>query len=191
MNFVKEYKLAFDFLKKSKEFIYLVIGLFLFFGLVGFFVPVPEVIRVQIIEMIKNLLAQTEGLNAFELVKFIFLNNFSSSFFSIFFGVFFGILPFFSIIFNGYILGFVCSLSVREAGIFSLWKLFPHGIFEIPAIFISFALGIKFGTFLFWRKKKDSFSKLFWEIVRVFILIVIPLLIVAAVIEGNLVFLFS
>ena len=47
-----------------------------------------------------------------------------------------------SIAFNGYVIGFILEKSVLIDGLGVLWKLVPHGIFELPAIFISFGLVI-------------------------------------------------
>ena len=90
---------------------------------------------------------------------------------------------------NGYILGFVSSMSVESAGVASLGKIIPHGIFELPAIFISLGLGLKFGTFAFQKNKAKSFKNYLINSLRVFLLIVIPLLIIAGIIEGTLIFL--
>jgi len=68
----------------------------------------------------------------------------------------------------------------------TLWKLFPHGIFELPAVFISLALGMKLGTFIFQKKKMNSFKDYLWNSFRIFIFVVIPLLVIAAFIEGYL-----
>jgi len=50
-------------------------------------------------------------------------------------------------------------------------------------------MGLKFGTFIFQKKRMKSFKNYFWNGLRVFLLVVIPLLIIAAVIEGSLIFL--
>ena len=102
-----------------------------------------------------------------------------------------GIYPVVATIANGFILGFVASMAVSSEGFFVLWRIFPHGIFELPAIFISFGLGLKIGTFIFQKKKFESFKKYFMNSLKVFLFIIIPLLIIAAIIEGGLIFLFS
>jgi stage II sporulation protein M len=63
--------------------------------------------------------------------------------------VFFAITPLVVLVVNGYVLGFVANKSVGSQGILVLWRLMPHGIFEIPAIIISIAVGIRLGMFLF------------------------------------------
>ena len=185
----KEYQNSLNFLKESKKFIWIVVGLFLAFALIGFFIPVPDVISKQIFEFIKEILGKTENMSQGQLIKFIFLNNIQSSFLGMVFGVFLGIFPVISTIANGYLLGFVANFAIQENGIFSLWRILPHGIFELPAVFISFALGLRIGASIFSKKKFRKFNETFISCLKVFVLIVIPLLIIAAIIEGSLIFL--
>jgi uncharacterized membrane protein SpoIIM required for sporulation len=65
-------------------------------------------------------------------------------------GLGFGAMPLFNSIFNGYLLGFVGNSAVIESGASILFRLLPHGVFELPAIFISIGSGL----FL-----ADSFTK--------------------------------
>jgi len=190
-SLLSEYKKSFDYICKSKKFIFSVVAIFFFFSLIGFFVPLPEVLSKELILMLKKLLGNIEGLSTFGIIKYIFLNNIQSSFFGLFFGFFLGIIPVLVVLVNGFILGFVARIAVNADGIFALWKVFPHGIFELPAVFISLGLGVKFGTFIFRKKIFETFKIYFWNSLRVFVLIVIPLLIIAAIIEGCLISFFS
>jgi len=183
----KEYKKSWNYLKESKRFIWIVIGIFLAFALIGFFIPVPEIVSKQIFEFIKEILGKTEGMSQSRLISFIFLNNIQSSFLGMVFGVFLGIFPLISAIANGYLLGFVANFAIQENGILSLWRILPHGIFELPAVFISFALGLRIGASLFNKKRFRKFNENFVSCLKVFVLIVIPLLIIAAIIEGTLI----
>ncbi|HLC87073.1 MAG TPA: stage II sporulation protein M [Candidatus Nanoarchaeia archaeon] len=183
----EEYLKNWDFLKESKKFIYFVVLFFIIFFFIGFFLPAPESLNKWILEFVSGLLEKTENMGFLELFGFILLNNMQSGFFSMMLGSFFGILPLLSIIANGYLVGFVSSMAVQEAGFNSLWRLFPHGIFELPAVFISFGLGIKFGTFIFKKNKKDAFKEYLINCLRVFIFVIIPLLIIAAIIESSLI----
>jgi len=187
-RFLKEYKKSWMFIKESRDFIYLIIGIFFVFSLIGFFIPPPELIEEQILKFFEELLQKTQGMNGFELMNFIFLNNIQSSFFGIFFGVFLGIFPLIASISNGYLLGFVASIAIREEGIFILWRLFPHGIFELPALFISLGLGMKVGSFIFQKKKLNSLKIYLLNSIKVFFFIVLPLLVIAAIIEGSLIY---
>ena len=183
----KEYIESWRFIKESKNFIYVAIGIFIAFFILAFFVHPSEALLNYIFEFIQELLEKTQGMSAGELVGFIFLNNLQSSFFGMVLGVVLGIFPVLALIANGYILGFVSSLTVAEQGIVSLWRLLPHGIFELPAIFISLGLGLKIGSFIFQKKKQESFRSFLLNSLRVFLFIIIPLLIIAGIIEGILI----
>lgn len=187
----KWYLESFDFIKESKDFIYSGILVFLIFAVIGGMFPIPEIIYENILEFLNEILAQTEGMNARELSIFIFKNNLTSSFLAVFLGIFLGVFPLMAAISNGYILGFVVSRSVSAEGILIIWRLFPHGIFELPAVFISIGLGIKLGSFIIQKNKLESLKDYSLNSLKVFILIVLPLLILAALIEGSLIYFLS
>lgn len=184
-DFFKEnYVQSWKYIKESRYFIYSIAILFLFFVLLGFFFPVPENISAYILEFIGELLRKIEGMSRGELIRFIFFNNIQGSFFGMIFGVLLGIFPLVSVIANGYLLGFVAAKSVQVQGVLILGKLLPHGIFEIPALFLSLGLGLKLGAFIFQKNKLKSFQRYLLESLRVFLFVIIPLLIIAAIIEG-------
>ncbi len=184
----EEYVKSWNYIKESKNSIFIVLIIFFIFTFIGFFVSPPEVLFNEILKFIQDLVEKTSGMSYLELIRFIFLNNLGSSFFGMILGVFLGIFPVISIISNGYLLGFVSSLSVENNGLTLLYKLLPHGIFELPAIFISLGLGLRLGGFIFRKKRERTFWEYILESLRVFFFIVIPLLIIAAIIEGSLIF---
>jgi stage II sporulation protein M len=176
-------------LKKNANYVWISLGIFLLFSLIGFIFP--GFFNPQILELIRELVEMTQGMNGLELICFIFLNNLQSSLFAFLFGIFFGLVPFLTLILNGYVLGFVANKSVAIDGFSVLWKLLPHGIFEIPAVMISAGLGLKLGTYLFQFSKRDKLKKNVLELCQVFFFIVVPLLIIAAFIEGTLIWFFN
>ncbi len=184
----ENYRKSWKFIKESQNFIYVAVLIFFTFFLIGFLLPMPDFLYQQIVKFIEQLLQQTEGMSYSQLTSFIFFNNLHSSFFAMILGVFFGIFPMFVMVMNGYLVGVVSGLSVNAAGVFSLWKLLPHGIFELPAVFISAGLGLKIGSFIWQKKKIKALKEYFLNSLRVFVFIVIPLLIIAAIIEGTLIF---
>jgi stage II sporulation protein M len=187
----EEYLSCFEYIKQSRKFIELAVIIFLIFGVIGFFIPVPKIIYDQIVNFIKELLKQTEGMSQLELIKFIISNNFQSTFLLILLGIAFGIFPIIGAAINGYVLGFVSMVSVNSAGIFSLWKLLPHGIFEFPAIFLSLGLGIRLGT-IFWKKESlENLKEYLLNSIKIFLLIILPLLLIAGIIEGSLMYLIN
>jgi stage II sporulation protein M len=185
-NFVNEYKKSWRYIKESRSYIYAVAVIFFLFVLIGSFFPVPEIIYNQIMDFVREILEKTKDMSQTQLIGFIMSNNIISTFLGLAFGVFFGIFPLLSAIANGYVLGFVAFMSVENGGILTLWRLFPHGIFEIPAVLISLGLGMKFGMFIFQKDKLKSFKNYLINSFRVFLLIIVPLLIIAGIIEGTL-----
>lgn len=229
-NFFRtQYRKSWSFIKESRNYIFASIAIFVFFTLVGFFVPLPEDVSRSILDMLKQILGRVQGLSWAGTIGFIFLNNVQSSFFGMVLGALFGVFPVIAAVINGYLLGFVASVAVGSGGLVSLWKIFPHGIFELPAVFISLGIGIKLGLWLivepfkfYWKKNKiisflfilvyfptilltliynkklrenmnfyisRNFPFNFQSSLRVFVFVVIPLLIIAAIIEGSLIFL--
>jgi len=180
------YRELFSFLWESRNFIYFVVGLFVFISVIVTLGLQSSQLNVILLEKIEKLLLEFEGLSVFQTVAKLFLNNLFASFLGVSLGIFLGIPTILFILTNGYMVGFVSSLAIKEKGIFILWMLLPHGIFELPAIFISFGLGLRLGMFILAKDPMKELRKSFRMSVGVFLFIVIPLLIIAAVIEGLL-----
>jgi len=181
----KKYIKVIDYLKESKNYFLIVAALFSISISFGFFFPI--FLHEYIQEFIEKIMMETLDMGFFEMFAFIFENNFSIAFVSIILGIAFGIFPIFSIILNGYVIGYISNFAVREGGYVALLSLFPHGIFEIPAIIISFGLGLKLGMFVFAKNKKKQFSYDLLNSLRVLVFIVLPLLIIAAIVEALLI----
>ena len=179
------YKESWDFVVESRKEIYFAIIIFVLFGLLGFLVSPTEEIQKIIYEKMAEIVLMFEGLNAWQTIWTIFSNNLYVAFTSILFGLTAEIGTFFVDLFNGYIVGFVASEVVSQNGLLILWRLLPHGIFELPAIFIALGLGFRIGKSFFAKEKTFSVFK---KALRVLVLILLPLLIIAAIIEGLLVF---
>jgi stage II sporulation protein M len=198
-NLKKEYKKCYEYIKDSRKFIYAVMIIFLILALIGFFFQdainlffkdfLGINLNQNILDYLHTIVLQIQGMSQLRLISFIFFNNLKSTFFSILLGIIFGIVPIVSTISNGYLLGFASSLSVSGEGIFSLWRLLPHGIFELPAVFISLGLGLRLGMSVFRKNKLKNLKNYLINSFKVFLLVVIPLLIIAGIIEGTLIIL--
>ncbi len=182
----KQLKEAFTYLKESKNHIYISILIFLFGAVFGFLFQEKLTF---INDIIKELMLKTANLNPVELVFFILQNNLQSALLAVIFGIAFGIFPIFNALANGTVIGYVLALTYKVAGLSSWWRILPHGIFELPAIFISLGLGLKLGLTIFTKnsKKGKEFKSRLYQSLNVFLMIVIPLLIIAAIIEGILI----
>jgi len=179
------YKESWNFILESRKQIYFAIIIFFLFALFGFFVPASPDLKKIIYEKLREIMLMFEGLNVFETIWLIFSNNLYVSFISIVFGLLIGVVPLLIIIFNGYIIGFVLSEAASVGGASVLLKIIPYGIFELSAVLISIGLGLKIGKTFFTKEKTlDVFKKS----LRVFVLFAVPLLFIAAIIEGIMVF---
>lgn len=182
-----QYRLSWKYLKELKSLIFLVIILFIISGLIGFFYP--EFFKENIIKFLSELSSQIENLDFSGLLFFILQNNIKASFFGLIFGLIIGIIPIVNVITNGYVLGFVSNLAVQENGYLSLLQIVPHGIFELPALALSLACGLKIGLWFNEKNKKKYIQENIKNSLRVFLLIVLPLLILAGIIEAGLIIL--
>ena len=137
------YKDSFDYIKESKKYILTIIIIFFASAIAGLIIPIPEDIVMKLMEILKEIVAQIEGKTTTEIIAFIFLNNTQATLIGLFAGIFLGIVPIILAVTNGFLLGFVSLLSIQTASILSLWRILPHGIFELPAIFSSLGIGLR------------------------------------------------
>lgn len=85
------------------------------------------------------------------MIIFIFLNNAIKSVVVMYLGAMFGILPFFFLVVNGMMIGYLLKTTADLHGGGYVMEiivkgLLPHGILEIPAIIIACAYGMRFGV---------------------------------------------
>ncbi|MEI6499223.1 MAG: stage II sporulation protein M [bacterium] len=128
------------------------------------------------------------GLTPLNLFLRIFVNNIWATLFTTFPFFFFGLLAFFDIISNGLRLGVMAVVVVDKQGLaWFLAGVFTHGIFEFPALIIADGIGLWLGYLLFRKlffKEHKQFRDGFKKGLIIFLKIVIPLLLVAAIVEA-------
>jgi stage II sporulation protein M len=176
---------SWNFLVGKKKFFFIAMFLFIAGSLIGFMEA--DLFGEYFKELIKEIAGQTYGLDFVEMFWFIFSNNLTSSLVAIVLGVFFGIFPIFHALFNGTLLGYVYFEVSAKAGWGVIWRLLPHGIFELPAIFISIGLGIYIGSAMFYPERKKNLILRIKESLKVFLTIIFSLLVIAAFIESFLI----
>ncbi|MFC5401787.1 stage II sporulation protein M [Cohnella soli] len=90
----------------------------------------------------------------------VLMNNMTASFLAMLYGLAAGIMPVVMLVTNGLVIGFLID-KASGAGQ-SVWELvlkglLPHGIFELTAVFLACAFGMRFGVTLL----KGVFGSLF------------------------------
>jgi stage II sporulation protein M len=116
----------------------------------------------------------------------LFINNFEASLLLFMGGATFGFVTLMVLFTNGVIIGFVVDYAVRLQGAAAVAAgIIPHGIFEIPAFIISSGLGFLLAESL-WLEYRgmDDTAEYAKKLAKIYIMIVIPLLAVAAIIEA-------
>ncbi len=167
-------------LRGARNYIYLGMAVYVIGLLFGLLFPGRFAI---FLDSFRKLAARFAGRSLPVLIVMIFLQNLFASFISIWAGALFGLVPLGAAATNGILMGVVLAAAKGKFGQ-SLWKLIPHGIFEMPAVFISWGLGIWLGAWLFRRRREVTFRERAGRAYRIFLATVLPLLLTAAVIEG-------
>lgn len=120
------------------------------------------------------------------LFLFIFINNSIKILLTMLLGVMFGIIPLLFIIINGFMVGIVFYVSNMKIGTWTtIMLIIPHGVIEIPALILGCSYGLWLGKMLIWkmRGKEVSIVDCIKHIINQYIKIIIPMLIVAALVE--------
>lgn len=120
----------------------------------------------------------------------LFFNNIRASFWSILYGFIpFLYLPALSLGINGSLLGLFAAYYIRQdlSLRYYLAGVVPHGIFELPALILALALGLylcRCITDYVRRNTKGTVLPALKQILRAFLLRVLPLLMAASVMEA-------
>lgn len=115
----------------------------------------------------------------------IFFNNLKVCLILFIGGMTFGAVTLFVLISNGYVIGSISGVMLRgyDVSVFAA-TIVPHGVFEIAAILMASALGLQTGRSLYLdaQGRDDAGATCLWYGTR-FFLVVVPLLIIAALME--------
>jgi len=121
---------------------------------------------------------------------FIFLKNVLALLISFVFSPFLCLVPAMALILNGGILGAVSVIVSQEESLgFLLASLLPHGVFELPALFMGEAAAFGFGAAVIMALFKKERRKLLAEDIRQnlkLLVISFALLFIAAIVETYL-----
>ena len=155
----------------------------------------PDLSQKKFIDLAKKTLEKIPWqASGFRLCLAIFLNNLRVSLFSILFGLIpFIFLPILGAITNGFNIGIITSaISIKgyNLGHILLSAIVPHAVLELPAIFYAVSIGVSLSyqiskRIIFGYDSSDEpFILMLKRIFKTWVGVIIPLLLVAAIIEA-------
>jgi stage II sporulation protein M len=141
----------------------------------------------QLQELLKQFAQMFRGLPKLQLAVAIFFNNSVKTLVVLLLGPLLGIAPVVFLLLNGAILGAVLPVSVATRGFWpSIMTILPHGILELPAIFLGTSIGLRLGIHVWRRLTATADKSLLAELgagLRIYFSVVLPLLLMAAAVE--------
>ena len=184
-KYLKESK---QYLKSLKPYILFSSLIFLISILSGYIFAqnFPEETQ-EIIREMREFFSVSGEETSLQMFLFIFENNVIKLFIVVLLGIFAGLIPLSSILANGTILGIFAQVVSQELSwSFFIIGILPHGIIEIPVLIISTAIGMKIGKLAIWRilGRHKNFRKEWTKAIKFYIVILVPLLFIAALIEA-------
>jgi stage II sporulation protein M len=141
-----------------------------------------KIVISEVKEAIRGLAASLRGRTWFFLVVYIFIHNAVAVLIALFSGILFSVIPVFMVIANGYVIGALTIVNLSGIGL-----LIPHGIFELPAFILSCSYGMWLGLWPLSRGRRKNLVLRLRHCVKIYFFIIIPLLMIAAVIEGSVI----
>lgn len=186
------YRLKF-FTKKNLNWLCLAVAFYLLGFALTFFalenVPNGSELIFQQLEQLEDLAQEIFSVNPLYGIVRLFIHNTTASFSIIIFSFIIGLPPLLSLLGNGSMLGIIAVL-MSQSDInflpFLFYGIVPHGIFELPAFFISAALGLKVGYHIIFPlpdKGRIESIKEIWKEIMYMAPTILALLLIAAIIE--------
>ncbi len=184
----------------GKYIIFCALVFFAFFVLGIFFVHFYPELAKESFEELGETFSFLFDLTPLQTGVFIFANNSIKVFLFMFLGLLFALPTVFFLAVNGWVLGYVSALAYPELGVWGVFhSLFWHGTFELAALFLGCALGVRLGVLFYKEAKKSKDKKIspFSSLelkkalslsVNFFFYFILPLIFIAAVIETLLIF---
>ncbi|PCR91844.1 stage II sporulation protein M [Natrinema ejinorense] len=165
-------------------------GLFAFGIVIGVVLMLAGYNLLEIIQELvgEPLFPDISGQSRLELAQFLLVNNTRAFLLSILGVVTLGLLTVWAMVFNGVIVGNIGAFITRDVGLdYILVGLLPHGIFELPALFIAAGVGFRL-LYRFGQRIRGSRNAVFTKpyLYRTGILVLVGwlLLVVAAFVEA-------
>jgi len=170
-----------------KLYILAVLLIFAAFFAIGYLavMTVPDVGN-MVVSNFKEEVSPLKELSPVGLMMGIFANNAFKCLIVIVLGLALGIAPLVFVLANGLILGIVIGVTLKSTSLlYVLVGVVPHGVIELPMVFVSAAIGLKLGVDMLRAllgKNVNVVDKLV-ESLMIYLVWIFPLLFLAAFVE--------
>ena len=138
-------------------------------------------------DTLANFVQMFSAMPPWKLVGAIFINNAVKTLLAILLGTVLGLAPGIFLLANGVALGVALSLSIQARGVWlSILAILPHGVLELPAVFLGTSIGLLLGMQTIKRLRGRSETPMPSELgpaVRFYCTVIVPLLLLAALVE--------
>lgn len=142
----------------------------------------------QFVNTLAEFVGMFKGMPKWKLAAAIFFNNSFKTLLAILLGPALGLVPIIFLLANGAALGVALSLSIHARGwSASLLSILPHGIIELPAVFLGTSIGVMLGVQTIQRLTGRSDTNLSGEMgsaLKYYCTVIVPLLFLAALVEA-------
>jgi stage II sporulation protein M len=188
-----------NYVYSLRWYILVIVIIFAVFTTIGYIVAVTSPsFTDQTISGFKEQVGPLKETSALELMLGIFENNAIKCFLVVVLGLALGVAPLLFTVANGLVIGIVVGATIAKAGLlYVMVGILPHGVIEMPMVFLSAAIGLKLGVDVFraivlrrvhlWRDIREG--------LLIFTFWIMPLLFLAAFTEtfvtGTLLYLLS
>ena len=159
------------------------VSVFIFSLVIGY--GIGDNISQDVMDDLMGVFPNFENFDITMFILFIVFNNVSKSFLFMILGFVGSFPPLYFNIMNGFIIGiFSYKFSINYGLLITTAFLLPHGIIEIPTILLSSAAGMRLGYQLINRLRgHGGVGVEFVMALRLFVSRIIPLLLLAAIVE--------
>lgn len=172
-----EIKKAFAFFPQLKKSLWISFFISVFGVLTGYLLP--EEIQLKVVGFVTSALSEIHFS-----FSGIFFNNFRAALIILLGGLLFSVPSVLFAFFNFLMLGVFADYAGGQMGLeVFLSGIWPHGIFELSAIFFTTALALFLTANLTDEKKRQNFGETIRSVLLLFAVLVVPALILAALIE--------
>jgi len=175
--------------RAMKPYVLFLTLVFAAFFLAGIVAPPP--VRKAAASAVQLVADSYRGVAGGTLFFYVLFSNVMVSILILVTGVLVGIVPILSVGSKGFFLGAAFRQAAETAGYAkAVWKILPHGVFEIPAILLAASYGLWLGVMVLRRWRGGGDTLLRYHVAHAFrryLAVVFPLLVIAASIETALI----